>query len=60
MIVVPYLFLALALWPLVCCGDTCPRTPACIVCSIAAALLAFLVAQLVRELWLLRILRDQP
>ena len=54
----PYLFLSLALWPLVCCGDTCPRTPLCVICSVAVAVLAFLLAQMVRELWLLRAFRD--
>ncbi|MEO8133934.1 MAG: hypothetical protein ABI831_08165 [Betaproteobacteria bacterium] len=54
----PYLFLLLALWPLVCCGDSCPRTPVCIACSIVVALAAFAIAQVVRELWLLRIFRN--
>ena len=55
---IPYLFLSLALWPLVCCGDACPRTPVCVACSVAVALVAFVCAQMVRELWLLRAFRD--
>jgi len=54
----PYLFLSLALWPLVCCGDNCPHTPVCIVISVAVAIVAFLIAQMVRELWFLRVFRD--
>lgn len=53
----PYAFLALSLWPIVCCGDDCTRAPLCVVFSAMVALLAFGLAQLVRELWLLRILR---
>ena len=56
----PYYFSALALWPLVCCGENCPRTPICIVCSAAVAAGAVLLALLVRELWLLKTFRGYP
>ena len=54
----PNAFLLLALWPLVCCGNECQSAAACIGISVLLALAAFLASQLIRELWLLRVLRD--
>ena len=54
---IPYAFLALALWPLACCGDECPMGLVCTIISAMLAVGSFIVAQLVRELWLLRALR---
>ena len=54
---VPYAFLTLALWPLVCCGDECRFGLMCTSVSILLAVIVFVIAQLVRELWLLRTLR---
>ena len=54
---IPYAFLAVALWPLVCCGDECPMGLVCTMISAMLAVISFIVAQLVRELWLLRALR---
>ena len=54
---VPYAFLSLALWPLVCCGDECRVGLVCTSVSILLAVIVFVIAQLVRELWLLRSLR---
>ena len=54
---IPYAFLALALWPLVCCGDECRLGLLCTSVSFLSAVVAFIFAQLIREVWLLRILR---
>lgn len=54
---IPYAFLALALWPLVCCGDECCLGLLCTSVSFLSAVVAFIFAQLIREVWLLRILR---
>ena len=53
----PYAFLSITLWPLICCGDECQFGIACTGASVLLAVISFVVAQLVRELWLLRILR---
>lgn len=53
----PYAFLSLALWPLVCCGDECRVGLVCTSVSILLAVIVFVIAQLVRELWMLRTLR---
>lgn len=52
-----YVFLSLALWPLICCGDECQYGVACTAVALLAAVLSFVTAELVRELWLLRFLR---
>ena len=48
----PYLFLLIALWPLVCC-ENCDVTPVCVTLSITVALLLYVVASIVHELRLL-------
>ena len=51
-----YLFLLIALWPLVCC-ETCDYTAVCVTVSIAAAVVLYVVASIVHELRLLAIHR---
>lgn len=52
----PYLFLLIALWPLVCC-EKCDYTPVCVTLSIATAIVLYIVASIVHELRLLEIHR---
>ena len=54
---VPYAFLSITLWPLVCCGNECQFGIICTGTSVLLAVILFVIAQLVRELWLLRTLR---
>ena len=48
----PYLFLLIALWPLVCC-EKCDYTAVCVMLSIATAVVLYVVASIVHELRLL-------
>ena len=52
----PYLFLMIALWPLVCC-EKCDYTAVCVTISIAVALVLYIVASIVHELRLLAVHR---
>jgi hypothetical protein len=52
----PYLFLLIALWPLVCC-EQCDYTGICVTLSVAVAVALYVVASIVRELRLLAIHR---
>lgn len=52
----PYLFLLIAFWPLVCC-EKCDYTPMCMTISIVVAVLLYAVASIVHELRLLEIHR---
>lgn len=52
----PYLFLLIVFWPLVCC-DKCDYTPVCVTISITVALVSYIVASLVHELRLLAVHR---
>lgn len=45
----PYFFLLIALWPLVCC-EKCDYTAVCVTISIAVALVLYIVASIVHEL----------
>ncbi|MBL0124400.1 MAG: hypothetical protein IPP88_17290 [Betaproteobacteria bacterium] len=48
----PYLFLLIAFWPLVCCEE-CDFTVVCVTASIGAAIALYAIASIVRELRLL-------
>ena len=48
----PYLFLLLALWPLVC-FEKCDYTAVCVTVSVTAAVVLYVVASIVHELRLL-------
>ena len=48
----PYLFLLIVFWPLVCC-EKCDYTAVCMTISIAVALVSYIVAAIVHELRLL-------
>lgn len=52
----PYLFLLIAFWPLVCC-EQCDYTTVCMTISIVVAVLLYAIASIVRELRLLEIHR---
>lgn len=52
----PYLFLLLALWPLVCC-EKCDYTPVCVSLSITLALVLYVLASIIHELRLLAVHR---
>ena len=52
----PYLFLLIALWPLVCC-EKCDYTAVCVTISFAVALVLYIVASIVHELRLLEVHR---
>ena len=54
----PYLFLLIVFWPLVCC-EKCDYTAVCVTISIAVALVLYIVASIVHELRLLEIHRPQ-
>ena len=54
----PYLFLLIDFWPLVCC-EKCDYTAVCVTISIAVALVLYIVASIVHELRLLEIHRPQ-
>ena len=54
----PYLFLLIVLWPLVCC-EKCDYTAVCVMASIIAALVLYVVASIVHELRLLEIYRPR-
>ena len=54
----PSLFLLIALWPLVCC-EKCDYTAVCVMTSIIAALVLYVVASIVHELRLLVIYRPR-
>ena len=48
----PYLFLLIVFWPLVCC-EKCDYTAICVTSSIAVAVVLYIVASIVHELRLL-------
>ncbi len=48
----PYLFLLIALWPLVCCEE-CDVTAVCVMASIGVAVALYAIASIVHELRLL-------
>lgn len=52
----PYLFLLIVFWPLVCC-ERCDYTAVCVTISITVALVLYSVASIVRELRLLAVHR---
>ena len=52
----PYLFLLIVFWPLVCC-EKCDYTAVCVTFSIAVALVLYIVASIIHELRLLEIQR---
>lgn len=52
----PYLFLLIAFWPLVCC-EKCDYTAVCVTVSIAVAVVLYVVASIIHELRLLSIHR---
>ena len=52
----PYLFLLIAFWPLVCC-EKCDYTAVCVTISIVVALVLYIVASIVHELRLLAVRR---
>ena len=45
----PYLFLLIAFWPLVCC-EKCDYTAVCVTISIAVAVVLYASASIIREL----------
>ncbi len=45
----PYLFLLLGFWPLVCC-EQCDFTAACVVISVAVGVVLYVIASIVHEL----------
>ena len=45
----PYFYLLIAFWPLVCC-EQCDVTYACVTFSIAVAVVLYVVASIVHEL----------
>ena len=45
----PYLFLLIALWPLLCC-EKCDVTVVCVTVSIAVAVVLYAFASIIREL----------
>jgi len=53
----PYLFLLIVFWPLVCC-DKCDYTAVCVTLSIVVAVLLYAAASIVHELRLLE--RHRP
>ena len=54
----PYFFLLISFWPLVCC-EKCDVSYACVVISIAAAVVLYVVASIVHELRALSIHRPR-
>ena len=52
----PYLFLLIALWPLVCC-EKCDYTGVCVTLSVLVAVVLYVGASIVQELRLLAIHR---
>ena len=52
----PYLFLLIVFWPLVCC-EKCDYTAICVTFSITVALVLYIVASIVHELRLLEVHR---
>ncbi len=54
----PSLFLLIALWPLVCC-EKCDYTAVCVMTSIIAALVLYVIASIIHELRLLEIYRPR-
>ncbi len=52
----PYLFLLIVFWPLVCC-EKCDYTAVCVTISLAVALVLYIVGSIVHELRLLEVRR---
>ena len=52
----PYLFLLIVFWPLVCC-EKCDYTAVCVTISIVVGLVLYIIASIVHELRLLAVHR---